>query len=96
MDWNGFLSKDLARVSGKGAKSFIYLMNQGEISVHTADIPSITTPIQYNLASLYCHTWVQLGIQPELNSGKYHLASWARKWHDYVPVDHHPPTRRVT
>ena len=20
---------------------------------------------------------------------KYHLASWATKWHDYVPVDHH-------
>ena len=49
----------------------------------------------------YCHTRVQLGIQSELNSCKYHLAVWATKWHDYVPVDHppttHPPTtRRVT
>ena len=38
-----------------------------------------------------CHTRFQLGIQFELNSCKYHLASWATKWHDYVPVDHHPP-----
>ena len=38
-----------------------------------------------------CHTRVQLGIQSRLNSCKYHLASWATKWHDYVPVDHHHP-----
>ena len=44
----------------------------------------------------YCHTRVQLGIQSELNSCKYHLASWATKRHDYVPVDHTPPTRLVT
>ena len=47
--------------------------------------------------SCFCHTQVQLGIQSQLNSCKYHIASWATKWHDYVPVDHHhPPTRRVT
>ena len=44
----------------------------------------------------YCHTWVQVGNQPELNSCKYHLARWATKCHDYVPADHpathHPPT----
>ena len=38
------------------------------------------------------HTRVQLGIQSKLNSCKYHLASWATKWHDYVPVDHPPTT----
>ena len=43
-----------------------------------------------------CHTRFQLGIQFELNSCKYHLASWATKWHDYVPVDHHPPTHHPT
>ena len=43
----------------------------------------------------YCHTRIQLGIQSKLNSCKYHLASWATKWHDYVHVDH-PPNHHLT
>ena len=53
--------------------------------------------LQPQLVSLvywYCHTRPNL----ELNFGwvpacKSQLASWATKWHDYVPVDHHhhPP-----
>ena len=43
-----------------------------------------------NIENHNCHTRVELGIQLELNSCKYHLASWATKWHDYVPVDHPP------
>ena len=46
--------------------------------------------------SQFCHTRVQLEIQFKLNSCKFLLASWATKWHDYVPVDTHPPTSHPT
>ena len=54
--------------------------------------PKIAAIVQILAGNKFCHTWIQLGIQLELNSCKYHLASWVTKWHDYGPDDH-PPAR---